>query len=38
MTGPVAVWQVAAWNFVALAAASIGTFLVGIDSAAMMVG
>jgi hypothetical protein len=38
MTGPVAVWQVAAWNFVVLAAASISTFLVGIDSAVMMAG
>jgi hypothetical protein len=33
-----AVWQVAAWNFVVLAVASIGTALVGVEPLAMVAG
>ena len=31
MTIDLAVWQVAAWNFVVLAVASVGTVLVGVE-------
>jgi hypothetical protein len=33
-----AVWQVAAWNFLVLAVASIGTALVGADPLMMVAG
>jgi hypothetical protein len=33
-----AVWQVAAWNFVVLAVASIATVLVGVDPLMMVAG
>jgi hypothetical protein len=31
MSADVAYWKVAAWNFVVLAIASVGTVLVGVD-------
>jgi hypothetical protein len=31
MTSDLAVWHVAAWNFVVLAVASVGTVLVGVE-------